>query len=110
MAATKSAPAIHLELRRAAEAQATPIDFDRLIEDGVLRKAGNWYEVLEPAALPEHARHKIKALKSGNRVKFRKHSKRLGKFLRALAAGESNGAPDTADAEPVSPRHKAQAR
>ena len=76
MAATKSRPATHPELRRAAESLATPIDFDQLIADGVLREAGSWYEVLDVARLPEHARCKIKALKSGNRVKFRRPSKR----------------------------------
>jgi hypothetical protein len=106
MAATKSAPT-HPELRQAAEALATPIDFDQLIEDGVLRKTGSWYEVVDPARLPEHARLKIKALKAGNRVKFRKPSKRLGKFLRSLAPAE-NGTPTEPEPEPVRPRSKAR--
>src|SRR5688572_497270 len=96
MATTKKrAPAgrapTHPDLRRVAEQLAAPIDFDRLIAGGVLREAGGWYEVLDPGRLPEHARVKIKALKPGNRVKFRKPSKRLGKFLRSAADTGSNG-------------------
>jgi hypothetical protein len=37
---------------------ATPIDFDQLIADGVLRKHGKRYELLDLARLPEHARRK----------------------------------------------------
>ena len=86
MAATKTKPETYQELVEVAEALATPIDFDQLIADAVLRKkAGGWYEVLDPARLPEHARQKIKAVKTGNRVKFRKPSKRVAKFLNSLS-------------------------
>jgi hypothetical protein len=70
------------ELRRLAELLAAPIDFDFLIAAGVLRKRGTWYEVLDLAQLPEHARAKIKAVRSPNLVKFRKPSKKMQKFLR----------------------------
>ena len=33
---------------------ATPIDFDALVAEGVLRKVGASYEVLNPKRLPEH--------------------------------------------------------
>jgi hypothetical protein len=91
--ATANRAPTHPALRRAAELLAAPIDFDRLAADGVLREAGGWYEVLDPDRLPEHAARRIKALKPGNRVKFRKPSKRLGKFLRSAA--EANGAGGT---------------
>jgi hypothetical protein len=42
---------------------AGPIGADRLTADGVLREAGGWYEVLDPAHLPEHALPRIEALK-----------------------------------------------
>ncbi len=32
----------------------TPIDFERLISDGVLQREGAWYRILDPARLPEH--------------------------------------------------------
>jgi hypothetical protein len=83
--ATKIKPETYPELLEVAEALATPIDFDQLILDGVLRKAGSWYEILDPARLPDSARLKIKGFKSGNRVRFRKPSKRAGKFLDSLA-------------------------
>jgi hypothetical protein len=70
------------ELRRLAEVLAAPIDFDRLVATGVLRKQGKWFEVLDMSQLPEHARMKIKAVRSPNLVKFRKPNKKLRKFLR----------------------------
>ena len=92
MAATKTKPkpksetATHMEILEAAEALATPIDFDQLIADGALQKAGGgWYEVLDPSRLPNHAWNKIKAVKSGNRVRFRKSSKKLARFLESCA-------------------------
>ena len=92
MVATKTRkprPATHPELIEAADALATPIDFDQLIADGVLRKAKTrgWYEILDTTRLPEHAWQKIKAIKSGNRVRFRKANKRAAKFLSSLEAG-----------------------
>jgi len=88
----KSRPAIHSELVEAAESMATPIEFDQLIADGVLQKAGGgWYEVLDPARLPQHALGKIKAVKSRNRVRFRKPSKKLARFLDCIAAQQTQG-------------------
>ena len=89
MVATKTRkpkPATHPELIETAEALAAPIDFDQLIADGVLRKAKTrgWYEILDTTRLPDHAWQKIKAIKSGNRVRFRKANKRMAKFLNAL--------------------------
>lgn len=33
-----------------------PIDFEQLERDGILRKTGAWYEVLDMNRLPEHVR------------------------------------------------------
>src|SRR6476469_9732490 len=84
VAATKTKPEMYQELLDVAEALATPIDYEQLISDGVLRKAGGWYEILDPARLPDAARLKIKAIKSGNRVRFRKPNKRVAKYLDSL--------------------------
>lgn len=75
----------HPELIEAAEALAAPIDFEQLVSDGVVRKARGWYEILDPSRLPQSAWQRIKAVKSGNRVKFRKRSKRAARFLKSLA-------------------------
>ena len=72
----------YTELRRLAEVLAAPIDFAHLVATGVLRKRGAWYEVLDMTRLPEHARVKIEAVRSPNRVKFREPSKPLRKLLR----------------------------
>ena len=80
----KKRPATHPELIEAGEALATPIDFEQLLTDGVLRKARGWYEILDPNRLPDHAWQKIKSIKSGNRVKFRKANKRVAKFLQSV--------------------------
>jgi hypothetical protein len=64
------------------ETAATPIDFDRLIADGVLRKHGARYELLDLARLPEHARRKIRIVTTSRKtsrpvVSFSKPSKQL---------------------------------
>jgi hypothetical protein len=48
---------------------ATPIDFDQLITDGVLRKHGARYELLDLAGLPEHARRKIRIIATSSKTK-----------------------------------------
>ena len=93
----KTKPALHSELIEAAESLATPIDYEQLVAEGVLRKgkARGWFEILDTSRLPHHAWQKIKAVKSGNRVRFRKPSKRMAKFLKSL---ESAPAPVAARA------------
>ena len=81
---TKLKPATYQELLEVAESLAMPIDLDQLITDGVLQKRGGWYEILDPNRLPECAWRKIKAIKPGNRIRFRKPSKRVAKFLDTL--------------------------
>ena len=73
------------ELRRLAEVFATPINVDSLIAAGVLTKrSGGWYEVHKWSELPEHARRKVQAVRSGTKgafVKFCKHDDRLAKLF-----------------------------
>ena len=80
--AEKLVPSFYKELRQTAVMLATPVDVDALISDGILRKQGDWYEIMDLAHLPEHARVKIRAVRPPNRVKFRKPSKKLQKFLK----------------------------
>ena len=65
------------EIRRAAEMLATPIDFDQLVADGVLRRRGAWWEILDWQRLPEHAEYKIQNVMTGNRVQFCRHDPSL---------------------------------
>jgi len=80
----KTKPVPHQELLDAAESLAAPIDVEQLIAEGAIRKAGGWYEIIDGSRLPEHVWHRIKAIKRGNRVKFRKANKRIGKYLGSL--------------------------
>lgn len=72
------------ELKQKAINRATPIDFDELIQAGIIEKKGAWYQINDWSALPEHAKDKIAQMRSGDTVlvKFRAPSKRLAKFLR----------------------------
>ena len=83
----KSSPETHGLLIETAQLLAEPLDLEQLAADGVIRKRrGGWYEITDPDRLPDHARSKIKSVKSGNRVKFRKASKRARRFLKSLEA------------------------
>jgi len=78
-------PETHNVLIETAQILAERVDLDQLVADGVLRKRrGCWYEITDADRLPDHARHKIKSVKSGNRVKFRKASKQARRFLKSL--------------------------
>jgi len=75
------------EVRQSILEIAIPIDFDQLIEDGVLEKDGAWYRVLDFKRLPKHASMKIKTLQSGpkgTRVKFRPVTKATMKLAERL--------------------------
>ena len=48
-----------IETKRQLE---TPIDFDRLVADGVLERNGAWWRVLDMHSLPEHAGLRINAV------------------------------------------------
>jgi hypothetical protein len=61
---------------------ATPIDFKQLIADGVLRRHGAKYELLDLARLPEHARRKIRIISTSRKtpnpvVSFHRPSKQV---------------------------------
>jgi hypothetical protein len=61
---------------------ATSIDFDQLIADGVLRRHGARYELLDLAGLPEHACRKIRITATSRKtahpvVSFHKTSKQV---------------------------------
>jgi hypothetical protein len=68
---------------------ATPIDFDQLIADGVLRKHGAKYELLDLARLPEHARLKIRIVAASRKtpnpvISFHKPSKRVTRLAKKM--------------------------
>lgn len=47
---------------------ATPVDYDNLIANGVLRRHGRRYELLDLARLPEHARRKIRIVTTSRKT------------------------------------------
>jgi hypothetical protein len=62
-----------------------PIDFESLINSGVLEKRKGWYKILKLNKLPPHAKAKIHKLQTssdgGVLVKFQEPSKKLEKML-----------------------------
>lgn len=61
------------EIRALREKLSKPIDFDALIEQGVLEKSGAWYVVKDMNKLPDYAQAQISGLqthKNGIKVKF----------------------------------------
>ena len=75
-----------LELLKMA---ASPIDFDQLIADGVLRRHGAKYELLDLARLPEYARRKIRIISTSPKtpnpvVSFYKPSKQVIRLAKKL--------------------------
>lgn len=65
---------------------AQPIDFDQLTADGLLRKAGAWYEAPGAHKLPEHVTAKIRATRFQNGRIFFKFTSTSGaeKLVRQL--------------------------
>jgi len=68
-----------------AKLHATPIDFDDLIERGILQKKGRRYKVLSWDELPEHAKVKIISASSDGTVTFSKATKRAEKLVKQLS-------------------------
>lgn len=67
-------PITEEELWDALEDAAMPIDFDKLIAEGLIEPDGAWYKVPNIRALPKHAERKISKVHTGPkgiRVKFR---------------------------------------
>lgn len=72
---------------------STPIDFDALVQAGVLEQRGSWYAILNYDALPPHAKSKIKSVRTGKEkellVKFRAVSKRTEKRFKSRTASKT---------------------
>lgn len=76
------------EIAKAAQAFSEPIDFEKLIADGLLTRKGNSYYVTDIKALPENVSKRIKQAvptKNGLRVAFYKESKSLKKLANQLS-------------------------
>jgi hypothetical protein len=80
------------EWAQTTEALITPVDFDALVQAGVLEKRKGWYKILKGNELPEHAKAKIYQIKSDSDgkalVKFSPVDKKLENMLRDWQAGK----------------------
>ena len=77
------------EIAKSAQAYAEPIDFDKLIKDGLLIKKGRSFYAPDLKTLPEKVSKRIKSAmltKDGLRVTFHKESKALKKIAEQLSA------------------------
>ena len=64
-----------------------PVDFDQLVADGVLRRKGSGYLVLDMDRLPKAASCQMRSMKQtkeGVVVRFAKTTKQAAKLLRKL--------------------------
>mgnify|MGYP000114212403 CR=1 FL=1 len=68
-----------------AKSLATPIDFEDLIEKGILKKKGAKYKILDMDKLPQHAKDKITEFGSDGIVKFSKATKSAEKLVKDLS-------------------------
>jgi predicted transcriptional regulator len=76
------------EIAKSAQAFSEPIDFDKLIKEGLLTKKGRSFYVTDLKALPETVSRRIKEIastKDGLRVSFYKESKSLKKLATKLS-------------------------
>jgi hypothetical protein len=55
------------EVRRRMELASIPIDFDKLVEEGILTREGRRYSVIDYARLPEALRYRVKSIKKNQR-------------------------------------------
>lgn len=72
-------------LLQKAKSLATPIDFDDLIEKGILEKKGARYRILDMKRLPEHAADKIIKISSDGFVKFSTGTKKAERLVKKLS-------------------------
>jgi hypothetical protein len=75
------------EIAQTAKAFSNPIDFEKLIQNGILTKKGRSYFVTNIEALPENVSKRIKTAtttKEGLRVTFHNKSKSLKKIADQL--------------------------
>jgi len=81
------------ELEQLLKEAATPIDFQELIQAGVLEKRGSWYAILKFDELPPHAKRKIKSIKQTKKkevlVKFQPISKRTEKLYKSYSTSQT---------------------
>jgi hypothetical protein len=93
--------ALRQQLAQEVDALMTPIDIEALRAEGILgKRIGAWYEVLDMARLPEHARKQIRTRQdsiSGDKppmvtfMKVTKRLKRLHKKLHGCSATVEGG-------------------
>lgn len=55
------------KLEKQKRLMSEPIDFEQLERDGILRKVGAWYEILDMGRLPEHVRAQAVAVSGSAR-------------------------------------------
>lgn len=86
MSQDKDTPVIKTEeLKELMEQAVMPIDFDDLIEKGIIEKRRGWYKVHDLKRLPTHAQSKVSEVKTTQGetfVKFRAPSTSLAKELK----------------------------
>jgi hypothetical protein len=73
------------ELLEKAKQLAMPINFEALIEDGVLERKGGWYKILDITRLPEYAKAQIVVFCTDGKVKFSKSTKAAQKLIEQLS-------------------------
>ena len=76
-----TAEAVSKQIRDFAE----PIDFEKLIGEGILEKKGAWYKIIDWDRLPQHAKVKVKEFCSDGTVKFEKVTKSIEKLAKKLS-------------------------
>lgn len=78
---------LQADVIRKLEYLAQPVDFDQLVADGVLRRKGSGYLVLDMDRLPKAASCQMRSMKQtkeGVVVRFAKTTKQAAKLLRKL--------------------------
>jgi hypothetical protein len=82
------------ELQELLKEAVTPIDFEGLVQAGVLVKRGSWYAIRKFDDLPSHARRKIKSIRQTKNnevlVKFQPISKRTEKLFKSYIAAKKS--------------------
>ena len=80
------------ELEELLKEAVTPIDFEELVQAGVLVKRGTWYAIRKLDELPSHAKSKIKSIRQTKKnevlVKFQAVSKRTEKLFKSYLASK----------------------
>jgi hypothetical protein len=86
-----NAPISRADLIKLARDLAMPIDVDDLIGEGVLERRGAWCRVLDWERLPDHARHKVTALRHADdhvEVKFAKGQRKAAALYKRLTGDD----------------------